>query len=428
MNMKFRLFLLCCVVLIACKKDEDGTPPAISIQQPTDGFQANVFDAVHLVIEVSDDVALSRVEIKLVDINLIGAMSVGILNVTGTAATLQTDYVLDDITLSTGQYYIMATAYDDAGNSTKDYVMLNITEVPRELKGIFAVTTTPGFVTLHSIDSIWNASTFGTYQGDFTDLAVSSWWQQVAYTGAYTGMFRMLSIDGNYPGWTANAFPSTGPYWGNTISHGRDWLINYRADGILKTTTWNGTTISTNNANVGYFFRNFVYSADKLFADMVDATGTSRLLGVYVSSGGAIQQSAMNLDPVVLLPRDENTIYAVGNFGGQGKLLIYDYNLNGFWEPIALPSGQVLSATEIDPSTLLIAMNDGNIYKFTYSPVGLLAWMNVTAQHIRYDEAGGTVITCEGTSIKQYDYPQTGILNQVALPDTAMDVELLYNR
>lgn len=416
------------ILFVGCKKDEDGNAPSVSIQQPTDGLQADVFDTIHVVLDLADDAELSYVELKLVDINLIGAMTIGTLTASGTSATLNADFVLDDITLSTGQYYILATVFDAAGNSSKDYAMIYVTEVPRELKGFFAVTTTPGFVTVYQVDTSWTSVQFGSYQGDFTDLAVSSWWQQVAYTGAYNGVFRCLSIDGNYAGWTLNPFPSAGPYWGNTITHGRDWLINYRDNGMLKTLTWSGTTSSINNANTGYYFRNFTHSGDKLFADMVDATGTSRILGVYISGGGAVQQSIMNLNSIALLPRDENTIYAVGNEAGQGKLLIYDYTSNGFWEPISLPAGQVLSACEIDPSTLLIAMDNGNIYKFTYSPVGLIAWVSATARHVRYDEADWTVITCEGTSIKQYDYPLTGVLNQVVLPDTAADVELWYNR
>lgn len=428
--MRFILGFICFSILFAsCKKDGDTTLPVISIQQPVDGLQTNVFDAVHLVIDVSDDVELNRVEIKLVDVNLIGAMGPGTVSVAGTSATVQTDYLLSDITLESGQYYLQATAFDAAGNSSKDFVMIYVTAIPRELKGIFAVTTTPGFVNIHQIDSAWNIIPYGNYQGDFTDLAVNSWWQQVGYTGSYTGMFRALSIDGQNPGWTWSAFPGSGSYWGNVITHGRDWLINYRADGYIRRTNSSGSAISNFNANSGYYFRNFTYSGDKFFADIIDLSSSSRYLGVYVESGGgAIQQSAMNLDPVALLPRDEVTIYTVGNWQGQGKLLIYDYDQNGFWEPIALPLGQVLSACEIDPSTILIAMDNGNIYKFTYSPVGLVPWNAVTAQHIRYDEADGTIITVEGTSVKQYDYPLTGILNQVALPDTALDVELWYNR
>lgn len=426
--MRFWSFLLITVFVLACKKDVDSSPPTVTIQSPVDGLQASVFDQISMTINVADNEALDRIELKLVDVNLISAMPTGTQSLSGTGSTVNIIYSLDDITLATGQYYLQATVFDKEGNSSRDYVMLYVTAVPLNLEGFFAVTTTPGFVTLHRVDSAWNLSTHGTYQGDFTDLAMSSWWQQVAFTGAYTGMLQVISLDGQHPGWTDAAFPSSGPYWGRIIPHGRDWLINYRADGIIQTKSWSGNIVSTNNANSGYFFRNFTWSGDKLFADMVDVTGNSRMLGVYLSSGAAAQTASMNLDPVELFPRDETTIYAVGNYQGQGKLLIYDYDQSGFWEPIALPAGQVLSCCQVDVNTLLIGMDNGTVYEFTYSPVGLVTYVSATAQELRYNEADGTVITVEGTSIKEYDYPQTGILNQVVLPDTALDVELWYNR
>ncbi len=427
--MRYYIALLLSVLIFACKKDGDTTDPAVEITAPADGSQFDVGDTIHIVLEVADDVALSDVEVKLTDQNLSAVMPTVVITTSGEGGTIEFDYILDDITVLTNSYYLVATVHDAARNSSKDFVAVNITETPRELKGIFAVTTLPGFVLLHSIDTSWTSSSYGTFPGDFTDLAVNAWWQQVVYTGSVTGITRCFSIDGAHAGWTVNPFPSTGPYWGNVISHERDWLINYRTDGVIKTSTYNNTVSTAYNANSGYFFRHFAFSGDRMFADMIDATGTSRLIGVYVTSGGgAIQQTVLSIDPVAFLPRDETTVYIAGNLGNQGKLLIYDYDLNGTWEPIALPAGKLLSVTEINTGTLLLAMDNGNIYKFTYAPVGLIVWNSVTAQHIRYDDAGGTVITSEGTSIKQYDYQQTSLIDQIILADSAQDIELWYNR
>lgn len=420
--------VLLSLLLFACKKDGDTTVPAIEITSPAEGSQYDVGDTIHVVLEVADDVALADVEVKLTDMNLTAVMPTVVLSASGEGGTIRFDYFLDDMSVLSGTYYLQAVVHDAARNSAKNFVAVNITEVPRELKGFFAVTTMPGFVTLHRIDTSWTSTSLGTFAGDFTDLAVNAWWQQVAFTGSVTGITRCFTIDGAHPGWTINPLPSAGPYWGNVIAHERDWLINYRTDGLIKATTSNNTISATYNANGGYFFRNFSFSGDRMYADMIDLAGTSRLLGVYQGGGGAIQQTVLNIDPVTILPRDETTVYIAGNMGNQGKLLIYDYDMNGTWEPIVLPAGKLLSATEINAGTLLIAMDNGNIYRFTYSPVGLIVWHSVIAEHIRYDDAGGTVVTSEGTSIKQYDYPQTGVLDQFNLADSARDIELWYNR
>lgn len=426
--MKYLVFFLFAVLMFSCKKEGDETVPAIEIVLPVDGLQVDVLDTIHVKVEVADDVALSHLQVRLMTTDQIAVMPAVERATSGTGGSLELDYVLDDISVESGQYYLEAKIFDEAGNEAHDFAVLNVTAVPKELLGVFAALPTPGFVAIHKIDAAWSTTLLGNYQGDFTDLAVNSWWQQVAYTGSVSGMFRCVSLDGVRPGWTLNAIPSAGPYWGSVFANGKDWLVNFRSDGLMKKYSWSGSSGVTYNSNFGYHFGSSVFSGEKYFAEMEDFAMTSRLLGVYVSGGGAVQQTVMNIDPVVFLPRDATTIYVVGNQNGQGKLLIYDYDVNGFWEPIGLPSGQVLSATEIDSGTLLIAMDNGSIYKFTYSPVGLLVWHSAVAQHIRYDEAGGTVITCEALSIKQYDYPGVNVLHTVPMSDTAQDIELWYNR
>ncbi len=426
--MRLTIFLLCLIALISCKKDRIDQNPTIDITAPIDGAQYDVGDTVHLVLSISDDVELTEIEVKLCDVNLTPVMSTATISTSGTGGVLSVDYVLDDFSILSGQYYIQAMVRDAGQNNTKDFVALNITEIPLALKGIIAITTLPGFVSVHNIDTAWAANSLGTLSGDFTDAAVNSYWQQMIFTGSVTGVTRCLSLDGNHAGWTVNPFPSAGPYWGNVGAHNRDWLINYRADGVIKTCSFNGAISSQRNANSGYQFRNFTFSGTYLYADMVDATGTSRLLGVYLGGGGAVQQTNLSMDPIMLLPRDETTIYVAGNSAGQGKLLIYDYGMNGTWEPIALPAGKLLSATEIDANTLLLSMDNGNIYEFTYSPVGVLVWNSISAQHVRYDPAQSTVITAEGSSVKQYDYPATTLIDQISLSDSVRDIELWYNR
>lgn len=425
--MRLTIALLCLILLVSCKKGEDTEAPAIEITAPLDGSLYDVGDVVHIVLEVADDVELADVEVKLTDANLIPVMPTAIIATSGDGGTLEFDYYLDDISLLSGQYYIHATVHDAARNDAKDYVLLNLTEVPLEMKGIIAVTTVPGFVTVHKIDTSWGATSLGIFNGDFTDVAVNAYWQQVTMTGAVTGLTRCLPL-GTYAGWSMNPFPSTGSYWGNVIAHERNWLINFRADGVIKQCTWNGSVSTSYNANSGYFFRNFAFSGARMYADQVDATGSSRIMGVYVSAGGAVQQTTLSIDPIAILPRNETTVYVAGNQAGQGKLLIYDYDLNGTWEPIALPAGKLLSVAQIDDNTLLLAMNNGNVYTFTYSPVGVLVWHSVSAQHVRYNHAEGTVITAEGSDVKQYAYPGTNVIDQISLADSVRDVELWYNR
>lgn len=427
---KFLVLLLFAFLFESCRKDEDTQAPTVVITSPVAGSALNVLDIFTVAITVSDNEALSRVDVRLVTDNLIQALPVSSHNASGTSQNLNVVYALDDVRMASGSYYIEAIAYDEAGNEEHAYVQLNITAVPLRLLGVAAAYTSLNSVTVSEADTLWNVNMLGTYSGDFTDLAVSSWWQQIAYTGKLSGPFRCWSLDGNYQGWTTNAFPSSGDYWGKCEAYEREWYINFRADGVIRAKSWNGQNTTQYTANVGYFFNAFTYSGDYFYADQSDVSGNNRVLSVFdkQTGGGAVQQTNLNVVPVKMFPRDNSSIYIVANSGGQGKLLIYDFSTNGTWEPVTLPSARLLSAAQTDANTLLLGMDNGNIYKFTYNPVGVISWASVAAQQLRYDAAGNTVITAEGSFIRQYNYNNAALINSVAMPDSLEDIELRFNR
>lgn len=429
--MKYLLLVLslafCC---ISCRKEEDTQAPTVTITSPVQGTQYDVLDILTVTIQVSDNSELSRVDLQLLNNDMAPVLPVSSHNASGTEQTLNIVYSLDDVRMETGSYYFEATAYDVAGNTERAFVQVNVTAIPLRMKNVVAVYTSPGNLNVMLIDSAWNLSALGIYSGDFSDLAVSSWWQQAGYTGKLSGPFRSITLDGVYPGWTANAFPTTGDYWGNCESIGREWFINFRSDGVIRAKTWSGQNTVQYNANAGYFFNAFTVSGSYFFADQIDATGTNRVLSVFdkATGGGAVQQTALSILPMKMFPRDNNSIFIAGNIGTQAKLLIYDFSMNGTWEPLALPSGRLLSAAQVDANTLLLAMDNGNVYKFTYNPVGTVVWASVSSQEIRYDAADNTVISAEGMNVRRYNYSNAALLNNVALPDSVADIELRFNR
>lgn len=429
--MRKLLFVVMCVAfIVSCRKEEDREAPGVAITAPAAGSQLNVLDVVNVGVNITDNEELSRVDLRLVSNDMIPVLPVSSRNISGTSQSVTITYVLDDIRLETGSYYFEVIAYDATGNEEHAFVQVNVTALPLQLKSIIAAYTAPGTIDVMQIDSAWNLSSLGAFTGDFTDLAVSSWWQQVGYTGKISGPFRSWSLDGNYSGWTTNAFPSTGDYWGKCEAIGRDWFINFRADGVIRSKTWTGQNTAQYTANSGYFFNAFTVSGSYFFADQVDATGTNRVLSVFdkATGGGAVQQTTLTAVPLKMFPRDNSSIYIAANNGNQAKLLIYDFSMNGTWEPVSLPAGRLLSATQVDSNTLLLAMDNGNIYKFTYNPVGAVVWATRSAQQVRYDPAGNTVITAEGVNVRQYDYNNAAQINSIAMPDSVDDVELRYNR
>jgi hypothetical protein len=150
---------------------------------------------------------------------------------------------------------------------------------------------------------------------------------------------------------------------------------------------------------------------------------------VYSTSGGVIHQTVIPADPLAFFERTADEVYVLGNSAGQGHLMIYDNTTNGFWEPISLPAGTITCATTIDANTILIGISDGNIYRFTYMPVGILTWATgVSPTILRYDDVNAEVYSAEGTNVKVYSYNPFVLQHTIPIPYAVSDLELWYNK
>jgi hypothetical protein len=74
-------------------------------------------------------------------------------------------------------------------------------------------------------------------------------------------------------------------------------------------------------------------------------------------------------------------------------------------------------------------MSDGNIYRFTYNPVGILTWATgVSPTALRYDDVNAEVYSAEGTNVKVYSYNPFVLQHTIAIPYAVSDLELWFNR
>jgi hypothetical protein len=420
------------VLLFICgckKEDSDVSAPGITWTSPYETQQFNVFDTIHVNVQLTDDKQLVSVQVKLVDENLVPVLPGISVSISGTNWPLEFDYPIANIRMTTGTYYVYVEV-SDGMNVKNAYRGINITEAPLELKGFFAATT-PGvnLVDIYRADTSWTPVLSNPFVSDFTDLEVSSWWQQVYISGAFTGPLRAISIDGQFPGWSIPATQSAIPFWGPMNVNGPMLNVSYPASAQVKNIDVSGNPGFYANADPGFYPDNQVQAGNMIYIEEKDFSSSAIRMVVFSTSGGAIQETAMPIDAVELFERDGNNIYVAGNSAGQGHLLIYDFMTNGFWEPIVLPAGQVLSATQVDYNTLLIAMDNGTIYRFTYSPVGLLIiGTGINASQVRFDPGGNRVFTAEGSDVKIYNYNPFFLQETVAFPLAVRDLELWFNK
>lgn len=424
------LILLAGICFFSCRRNEGGTEPNVELLSPADGTNYDIFDSIHVYVKTSDDDGLANLKIRLTDLNQTPVLQVIDQPLSGRSYEATFDLPIDNIRILSGYYYLFADVTDVDGSRRSTYRMISITEIPRVTKGFFAATQpNASSLSIYKADTSWTASVWNQYTSDFTDMTVSSYWQQVYMSGSFSGPLRAESIDGETPGWSQNAFPNSFPYWGPLSVTGKRLLVSVRGQSQVRSLDEAGHQGFFAVADNGFYPNKQLQVGNRIFIEEKEISSTAIRMVVFSASGGSIQETPMSVDALAMFPKDNDNLYVLGNDASQGHLLIYDVAGNGFWEPITLPAGTVTAAAQIDSTTLLIGMSNGTLYRFTYSPVGLLSWgTGINTSQLQYDAVNDEVYSVEGTNVKVYSYNPFVLQHTVAFPEPVKDIELWYNR
>jgi hypothetical protein len=429
MKLHYFLLLFIPVFIFSCKKRQDEQLPVIEIQSPANGFNANVYDTLHVRIHLSDNMHLENMNVRLVTTHLIPVLPAVSVPVEGKSYDAVFDYVISNSRIVSGNYYLSVDV-SDGYNTARSYSNIYVTGIPRALNGFFAATIpSPGLLSVYKGDTSWTSSLFTSYNSDFTDLAVNNYWQQVYTNGVYNGPLKATSIDGMTAGYSKNGISGPNPYWGMMSVGGSRLWVSYRADGLIKSFDQTGSQTFSSAVDAGFYSSQLLQVGDTLYTEQRDLSSSAVRMVVYNTTGSAIQESPLSVNAVAMFEKDPLIVYVLGNSGAQGHLLVYDFTSNGTWEPVSLPAGTVTCATQVDSNTLLIAMSDGNIYRFTYSPVGILTWASgINPSVLRYDDVNAEIYSAEGSNVKVYSYNPFALQHTVSIPYSISDLELWFNQ
>ncbi|MCC7302950.1 MAG: hypothetical protein IT233_09935 [Bacteroidia bacterium] len=431
--MKFRCFywFLLVLALGSCKKDDQqSTPPEINFLEPADNTVYNVFDTIHIKFEISDNDRIASVAVSLLDASNVVAMPAVNVNPAGNPATITLDYILSDIHLASGYYYIKVYASDGSAGTYK-LRQIYINEAPLVLLNPYFVSMpNPNTRELYKIDTLQNIVPCGTFSGDLLEMEISSWYGDLYFGGHYTGSTQAIELDDNSVSWTISPVVSSNPYFTDIMVSGKYLYVSFY-DGRIRGYTNSGNVMYNSIAAPNWTVRRIgTHTGNYIVADIKELTSAFRKIILFNGSTGAgIQETYMYQDVVAFYSKDNNDIFCFGNDAGQGKMEIYQVSTNGFWTPYPVPSGSINSVARVDAGTYLIAHSNGNIYKYTYSNNSFLPHVpGVNASKVLYDPAGQYIFTIEGNLIRRYNYQTGALINTITHSAPVTDLELRYNK
>ena len=429
----FIILSLCMLVFaLGCKKDTDDTPPEVSITSPSFLSDYNALGMVLISGTATDEQALEYVELSIRDLDFRHVVPAVTLTPSSSEFTFSQGVSLDDIHLASGRYYAVVTA-DDGENQTREFVEIEIFEVPQQTKAILSVTQSSGNVLdVHSIDANDNSTLYYSFPNtNFGGSAVNSYHQQFSVIGSGDGDLQTIEteyvtsawsvpegLSGSFPYFTEIDFDREDRLTYVSISNGNE-VRGYDKNGSMDVQAFSVT---------GYMPETVIGHEEYLLIEENEVGGNTWQLTTRFRSSGAFHQSTfLPVDAIGMFSREENEVLIFGNASGQAEMHLYYVSGSSFWNVHGLPTGVLNDVTAIDQNTYLLAHQTG-LYVYTYNNNSLVPLATgFNANHVAWDEVNNRIWVASGSTLYKYDSAgnQQGTVSQNS---TVLDLHVLYNK
>src|ERR1700746_4127123 len=139
----FCIFPILLLFLFSCRKEEDISAPKITFSSPVENQVFNVYDHVPVKASVTDNTKLTSISVSLVDASQSLVHITVPVPVSSPSTNVDMQYLLDNIHLESGVYYMLISA-SDGKNDSHGYLKINIVAVPKVLKKVYVTAVASG--------------------------------------------------------------------------------------------------------------------------------------------------------------------------------------------------------------------------------------------------------------------------------------------
>lgn len=416
------------LLLSSCKKDKESDPPVVSITMPSGTITVSVPDTFLISASATDDGG-GRLELAMVvvDANGIPIGPTIIRSSTGGAVSASELYPVAGDRILSGPHTIRVYA-TDGEHTTNEFRSINVIGAPLRFRALLAPMADG---TVHKLDSLFTASTFGAFVQEVNDAAISSWQQMVYLGGGHTGPCTAVDVNTGLVKWSLpNNNTQGSPFF--------TYCTTTNSDTRLLVGRNNGSFTSVSSAHGGGLATYQTQGSHLPYAGLMTGqyaicAQRHEVLGNNVISVHTLWSSDLQaIDPIdqevlAMFDRSSSHMLVFGNRNGQG--VVEDRNIlqGGGFEPHLFTQGELRDAVQLDNNTYIIALQTG-IVRYTYNPDQLSQISTLAVDHLAYDAAGGRLFACSGSTVHVLD-PMTGATaGSLALPAAPVGLLVLLNR
>ncbi|MDA8670293.1 hypothetical protein N9L60_04995, partial [Flavobacteriales bacterium] len=309
-NQKVRILIFISLMQLcsSCTKN-DNNPPDLFVQSPLSNESFQLPCDIKVSGYVTDNEKVDRVEVNLVSENSATIVQGFDLDADSSYFVYDLFFIVDDLLLLSGNYFINIKAYDEFGNFTSKYITLYLNEIPKTLESLIYITSNTNQTFIYQQDSVGNSQLVKQLQGNHL-LSIGNSRSQHLFVGTdqngdffdlnnFTKLWNVPVVSSNYP-----LFIDVSKSEDGNQSH----LV--LADGRINSYNKNGNIINTIYSNPQEWFGKFNFQENIVVVES-SSSFLDRDLVVYFRQSGIEKQRVEINGEIVKIVSVSNNEYAI---------------------------------------------------------------------------------------------------------------------
>ena len=393
------IFISLMQLYCSCAKNDDN-PPDLFVQSPLSNESFQLPCDIKVSGYVMDNEKVDRVEVNLVSENSASIVQGFDLDADSSYFEYDLSFIVEDLLLLSGNYFINIKAYDDFGNFTSEYVTIYLNEIPKTLQSLIYITSNTNQTFIYQEDSIGNSQLVKQLIGNHL-LSIGNSKTQHLFVGTdQNGEFFDLNNFNIL--WNVPVLSSNYPLFidGSKSEDGNQSHL-VLGDGRINSYNKNGNIINTIYSNPQEWFGKFNFQENNVLVES-SSSFLDRDLVVYFRQSG-IEKQRVEIDgeivKIVSISSNEYAIFS--QFFNESRISIYYENLNQINTDLEIPNSIIYDAILLDNYLIFSSSNGLFKYDFNLNTLNLIS-SNLKASKIIPSEMDSFVYLTLGTELWTY--------------------------
>ncbi len=424
----FLLVLLSSLLAASCRKTEDAEFPVIVVTAPLPGSVYENGDTIRFRAEFSDNVRLSSVELSLVDPDNKPMLSNLSIVPDKSPFTFQGEYIINDPLLPGGTFQLRFRASDGV-NVTNHFIEIQVHELSRQLLYPLLVThPSTGIWSVYRLktDDTWTE--IFTQTGDYGGSAVNSAESQLYMCGIYQSDLTAVKLPTGLPLWHVKAEQHQSQRWFEGIVFCYPDVYASVAEGNIRAYNKTGNQIYKTDTYANEVPQQSVATRNFVVASFRDAFSTDRFLVTFHNPGGKMISTRFFLGDVVgIFCIGADKVIVFSNSNGQGVISLYNASENTITPLNGMYESGFRETAMLDTDYFLMTGSSG-LYWYCLSTNSLIPFVSKTFNNIACDNTSRLIFASNGKNLEVYSFPYASLEHSYPLPDTTVNLHLVFNK